>query len=108
VAMHAVSIEVEAGEAAEGLRLAERVDHDRSPSIERRVAFLLEQAKRYTQRREFAGALLLLQAASREAPEDMVHRRAARNVLRSVVQRGRRGVATEAMRLAEHVGMPIG
>ncbi|WP_083255106.1 helix-turn-helix domain-containing protein [Amycolatopsis orientalis] len=45
VAMYAVSLEVESGEAVEGLRLAQNVDHDRSPSIERRVAFLLDQAK---------------------------------------------------------------
>ena len=41
VAMYAASIEFEAGEAVEGLRLAERIDHHRSPSIERRVAFLI-------------------------------------------------------------------
>lgn len=44
VAMHAVDIEQEAGEATEGLHLAEQVDHHKAASIERRVAFLLEQA----------------------------------------------------------------
>jgi hypothetical protein len=43
--MYAVTVEIEAGEVAEGLRLAEQIDHRRSPSIERRVAFLLDQAK---------------------------------------------------------------
>src|SRR6202035_654209 len=74
VAMHAMSIEIEAGETTEALRLAEQIDHDRSPSIERRVAFLLEQAKGYEQRQDYASTLLLLQTANREAPEDVSHR----------------------------------
>jgi hypothetical protein len=108
VAMYAVSVEVEAGETAEALRLAERVDHDHSPLIERRVAFLIEQAKSYTQRRDYASALALLQAAGREAPEDVAHRPAARQLLRTVIHRGRRGIAAEAAQLADRVGLPVG
>jgi hypothetical protein len=104
--MYAVSVEAEAGEAAEALRLAEQVDHDRSPSIERRVAFLLEEAKAYAQRREFASALVVLQAASREAPEDVAYRPAAHRLLETVIEHGRRGVAAEAARLAERVCLP--
>jgi hypothetical protein len=107
VAMYAVSVEVEAGEAAEALRLAEQVDHDRSPSIERRVAFLIDQVKGYTQRRDYASALVLLQRVGREAPEDMAHRPAAHQLLRTVIHRGRRGVATEAAQLADRLGLPI-
>jgi len=107
VAMYAVSVEVEAGEAAEALRLAEQVDHDHSPSIERRVAFLIEQVKGYTQRRDYASALVLLQRVSREAPEDMTHRPAAHQLLRTVIHRSRRGVATEAAQLADRLGLPI-
>ena len=108
VAMYAMSVEVEAGEAAEGLRLAEHIDYGRSPSIERRVAFLLEQAKGYTQRRDFGSALALLQAASREAPEDVVHRPTACQLLTTVIQRGRRGVAAEAAQFAQHAGVSVG
>jgi hypothetical protein len=107
VAMYAVSVEVEAGEAAEALRLAEHVDHGSSPSIERRVAFLLEEAKAYAQRREFASALVVLQTARREAPEDVAYRPAAHRLLRTVIEHGRRGVAAEAARLAERVGLPL-
>lgn len=107
VAMYAVSIEVEAGEAVEGLRLASHVEHGHSPSIERRVAFLIDQAKGYEQRRDFASALTLLAAAEQEAPEDMRYRAGAHTVLRSVVQRGRRQVAAEASQLALRIGLPI-
>jgi transcriptional regulator with XRE-family HTH domain len=108
VAMYAVSVEVEAGETAEALRLAEQVDHDRSPSIERRVSFLIDQAKGHTQRQDYASALVLLQRASREAPEDVAHRRAAHQLLRTVIHRGRRGIATEAAQLANRIVLSIG
>lgn len=107
VAMYAASIEFEAGEAAEGLRLAERIDHHRSPSIERRVAFLIEQAKGYEQRRDLAGALTLLTTAEREAPEDMRYRPAAHAVLHAVVRRGRQPIAAEASQLALRIGLTL-
>lgn len=107
VAMYAVTIEIEAGEAAEGLRLAEQIDHKNSPSIERQVAFLLDQAKGYEQRRDYATALLLLHTAEREAPEDMQYRPAAHAILRTVLTRGRHSVATEATQLAVRVGLSL-
>jgi transcriptional regulator with XRE-family HTH domain len=107
VAMYAVSIEVEAGESGEALRLAERVGYEQSPSIERRVAFLLEQATGHEQRRDYASTLLLLQTASREAPEDVANRPAAHRLLNTVIRHGRRSVAGEAVRLATAVGAPL-
>lgn len=108
VAMYAVSVEVEAGESTEALRLAEQVDQAQSPSIERRVAFLLEQAKGYQQRRDDASALLVLQAASAEAPEDMTYRPAAHDLLATVIHRGRGPVAGQAAQLAQRFGLPLG
>ncbi|MGH3549390.1 MAG: helix-turn-helix domain-containing protein [Pseudonocardiaceae bacterium] len=107
VAMYAVTVEIEAGEAVEGLRLAEHIDHRHSPSIERRVAFLLDQAKGYEQRRDYASALLLLHSAEREAPEDMQHRPAAHAILQTVARHGRRSVATEAAQMAIRVGLSL-
>lgn len=107
VAMHAVSIEVESGEAVEGLRLAGSVNHVQSPSIERRVAFLLEQAKGFGQRRDYASALVLLQTAENEAPEDIQYRPAAHRILRMVIERARRPVAQQAVRVATRAGLPV-
>jgi transcriptional regulator with XRE-family HTH domain len=107
VAMYGVTVEIEAGEVGEGLRLAERIDYRNSPSIERRVAFLLDQAKGYEQRRDYATALLLLHTAERQAPEDMQHRPSAHAILRAVVERGRRSVATEGTQLAARVGLSL-
>lgn len=107
VAMYAVSVELEAGEASEGLRQAERIDPLRSPSIERRVAFFIEQAKGHAQRQDFGSTLALLHATAREAPEDVAQRPAARRLLGTVIQRGRRGVSAEAALLAQRVGLPL-
>lgn len=107
VAMYAVSIEVEAGEAGEGLRLAEKIEPGPHLSIERRVAFHLEQARGYTQRQDYAGALVMLLAVNAEAPEDVKYRPAARAALKAVVHRARGSVARQAARLAGQVGVSI-
>ncbi|SFQ82257.1 helix-turn-helix domain-containing protein [Amycolatopsis rubida] len=107
VAMYAVSIELESGEAAEGLRLAERIEPQHSPSIERRVAFLLDQAKGYQQRRDYARSLRLLETAASEATEDMQFRPTAHKLLRTTIERGQRSVSAEASRLAGQVGLPF-
>lgn len=107
VAMYAVSVEVEAGEASEALRLAERIDPEPDLSIERRVAFRLEQARGYTQRQDYSSALVLLQAVSEDAPEDVKYRPAARTLLNAVVHRARGSVARQAARLSSRVGIPV-
>jgi transcriptional regulator with XRE-family HTH domain len=107
VAMYAVTVEVESGEAVEGLRLAAQVNHERSPSIERRVAFLLDQAKGYAQRRDFVTTLELLGTAEQDAPEDVRFRPAAHTLLRTVIERGRRTESVGAVRLAAHIGLPV-
>jgi transcriptional regulator with XRE-family HTH domain len=108
VAMYVVGIEIEAGEATEALRMAERIDPHRSPSIERRVAFLLDQAKGYVQRSDYGSALAVLQTVSHDAPEDVAHRPVAHQLVTTVIHRARRGVATEAARLAARAGLTIG
>jgi len=66
VALHAVSIEVEAGETAEALRIAEQIDVSGSPSMERRTTFYLQLAACYDQRRDDMGVLVHLQGARRD------------------------------------------
>ena len=107
VAMHAACVELLAGHASEGLHLAERVDHRSSPSIERRVAFLLDQAQCWHQKRDNAQVLLLLVEAEQEAPEDLRFRPAAKSLIIHLVQRGRRSVAEQAAALAGRLGLAI-
>ena len=107
VAIGAVSVEVETGEVGEALRLAERVEPPESLSIERRVAFLLEQAKGYEQRQDYSSALVTVQAASVEAPEDVAYRPAAHRILEKIVQRGRSTVAQQGAALATKLGVAV-
>ena len=107
VAIHAVSIEVEAGQTSEALRLAETIEPDPALSIERRVAVHLEQARGYLQRQDYSSALIMLQAASTEAPEDVKYGPAAHAALNAVVQRARGSVAKQAAHLASRVGVAI-
>jgi hypothetical protein len=88
--------------------LAELIAPDPSLSIERRVVFHLEQVRGYNQRQDYAGALIMLQAASIEAPEGICYRPAARKALHTVVQRSRGAVARQAAQLATRFGVPTG
>ncbi|HKR49225.1 MAG TPA: helix-turn-helix transcriptional regulator [Pseudonocardiaceae bacterium] len=107
VAMHVASIELVTGHAAEGLRIAERIDHRAVPSIERRIAFLLDQAQGWWQRRDNAHLLLLLLEAEREAPEDMCYRPTSRQLIQHLVKHGRRSVAEQAAQMAARLQLPI-
>lgn len=107
VAMHAASVELMAGQASEGLHLAEQVDHRASPSIERRVAFLLDQAQGWHQKRDNAQVLVLLIEAEQEAPEDLRYRPAAKSLIANLIQRGRRSVAEQAASLAGRLDLVI-
>jgi hypothetical protein len=62
VHLHALSIEMLAGESAEGLRVADQVDISRLPSRERQWTFTLEVARCYDQRRDDAAVLVHLLA----------------------------------------------
>jgi transcriptional regulator with XRE-family HTH domain len=105
VGLHAVSIEMEAGEAAEGLRLAGEVDVDRAPSIERRATFFLEQARCHHQRREDEAVLLHLLNAERQSPQDVGNNALARDLVRGLLRRARPSLAPEVRRLAGRVGL---
>ncbi|MEV8635386.1 helix-turn-helix transcriptional regulator [Streptosporangium sp. NPDC051023] len=76
VELHSVSIEMEAGETAEALRVADQIDTSHLPSLERRFTFLLEVARCYDLRREDAAVLVHLLDLLQVAPEDL-----ARSVL---------------------------
>lgn len=102
-ALHAVSVEMETGEAAEALRLADDVDVTRCPSIERRATFALEMARCYGLRHEDPGVLLHLLAAEREAPEDMRHNVLARDLVRGLLRRARPSLAPQVRELAQRI-----
>lgn len=69
--LHAVSAEMSDGDAVEGLRLADRVDVSKLPSMERRFTFGLEVARCYDLRRDDAAVLVHLLELEEFVPEEL-------------------------------------
>ena len=105
VALHAVSVEVEAGETAEALRIAQEIDVSGSPSMERRTTFYLQLAACYDQRRDDMGVLVHLQGAQETGPEDMRFNSVSRDLVRGLLKRSRSSIAPQARRLAADSGL---
>ncbi|MFR0367544.1 helix-turn-helix domain-containing protein [Streptomyces sp. MCC20] len=89
VELHAMSIEMLAGEASEGLRLADQVDISRLPSMERQFTFGLDVARCYDLRREDAAVLVHLLSLEDLAPEDLSRSPLARDMVQDLQQRVR-------------------
>jgi transcriptional regulator with XRE-family HTH domain len=103
VGVHAVSIEMEAGEASEALRLADNIDVSACPSVERRLSFALDMARCYEQRHDEAGVLLYLLSAEQESPEDLQYNLLARDLVRGLLRRARPSLAPKVRDLAERI-----
>ncbi|MFF4508929.1 helix-turn-helix domain-containing protein [Streptomyces sp. NPDC001401] len=89
VEMHAMSIEMLAGEAAEGLRVADQIDTSRLPSRERQFTFGLELARCHDLRREDAAVLVHLLDLEEIAPEDLARSALARGMVLDLQKRVR-------------------
>jgi hypothetical protein len=105
VALHAVSVEMEAGEASEALRLADDVDVSRSLSLERRTTFALEVARCYDQRRDDPGVFLHLVNAEESGPEDLRYNTLARDLVHGLLKRARPTYAPQVRALAERIDL---
>jgi len=80
VALHQVAVEVELGNAAEALRLADRVDASRL-SPERQARFLVDVARAHAQRRTIAPAVAALTEAQQIALGEVSDSRRVRELL---------------------------
>lgn len=105
VDLHTVSIEMEAGEANEALRMADGIDATRIASLERSFTFTLEIARCYDLRREDAAALLALLELEQLAPEDLARTPLARDLILGIGRKARAMHARQAERLAERIGV---
>jgi transcriptional regulator with XRE-family HTH domain len=105
VDLHTLSVEMEAGESAEALRIAERIDVERAPSLERRTTFYIETARCYEQRRDDMGVLIHLQGAQETGPEDLKFNPMARTLARGLLKRSRSSIAPQTRRLAREIGI---
>lgn len=105
VALHQVSIEMEAGEAGEALHTADRLDTSGLPSMERSFTFTLDVARCYDLRREDTAVLLHLLELEAMAPEDLERTQLARNMVLALMRRARAMHARQAEALAGRLGM---
>ena len=81
-----MSIEMLAGEASEGLRVADQADISRLPSRERQFTWGLEVARCYHLRRDDAAVLVYLVNLEDLAPEDLARSPLARDMLQRLQQ----------------------
>ncbi|MEV5353116.1 helix-turn-helix domain-containing protein [Streptomyces sp. NPDC052693] len=105
VALHALSIDMEAGEAGEALHTADAIDTTGMPSLEREFTFGLEVAACHSQRRDDAAALLALTGLEAIAPEDLARTPLARQLVLTVIRRARAMHARQAEQLAVRIGL---
>ncbi|MCX5207570.1 helix-turn-helix domain-containing protein [Streptomyces sp. NBC_00237] len=103
--LHAVSVEMLAGDATEALRLADQVDTAQLPSRERQFTFILEVARCYDLRREDAAVLVHLLELEELAPEDLERSPLARELVLSLVERSRPTYRRKATALAERLSL---
>jgi transcriptional regulator with XRE-family HTH domain len=105
VALHALSIEMEAGETGEALHTADAIDTSPLPSLEREFTFGLEVAACHSQRRDDAAVLLALIGLEAIAPEDLARTPLARQLVLTVIRRARAMHARQAEQLAVRIGL---
>jgi transcriptional regulator with XRE-family HTH domain len=102
---YAVSINMEAGEGAEALRLADDLDLANLPSLERRATVLLTLARCHEYTKNDAATLLMLLRLEREAPEDLRYRRVTRELVRALLDRTRPSLMPEVRDLARRMDL---
>lgn len=105
VDLHAMSIEMLAGDAAEGLRVADQVETSRLPSLERQFTFTLEVARCCYLRREDPAALVHLLEVEVLAPEDLLRSAPALVMVAGLLKRVRPTYRRQVAGLAERLGL---
>ncbi|GAA0408214.1 hypothetical protein GCM10009530_70690 [Microbispora corallina] len=104
LAIHAVSIAVELGDAGQALDLARDVNTSRM-SHERQARFLIDLAQAQAMRRQIGEALHSLQQAEQLTPEQTRTHKAARDVARDLIQLSGGRPRPELRDLAERFGV---
>jgi transcriptional regulator with XRE-family HTH domain len=104
VALHAVSIAVELGDAGEAIRRAATVDASKL-STERRARFLIDVARAYAQRRKATETVSTLEEAEALTPEQVRSHPFVREMVRDLLRGERRRVNPELRALAQRVGV---
>lgn len=105
VALHRLGVEMEAGETTEALRIADQVDIDGLPSLERQFTFKLQVAMCYAQRREDAAVLVHLLDLETLSAEDACHSPEVRDLVVQLQIRVRPTYRKQVTALADRLGV---
>lgn len=105
VGIHMVSVENEAGEISDALRLADEVDLSQIPSLERKTSHLYQVARCYDCRNNDVAVFVHLKMAERLCPEDFQHRQDVRGMVSTLVKRAKPSYSAEVREFAERIGL---
>jgi hypothetical protein len=105
VDIHGVSISAELRRFGEAVGRAERIDPDQVPSRERRGRLYGEIAAGHLQRRELDQARYFLERSYAESPEEAPYSPLTRGVAVELVRTATGSLKTEAVALAERMGI---
>jgi transcriptional regulator with XRE-family HTH domain len=106
VALHRVSTAVELGRTHDAIALAERVDLDPVPSVERRLTCHLDAARCYARSRNDVAAVHMIQRIHRASPEELRFSVSVRETLRELTGRAKPGLQSELRPLLAAAGLP--
>lgn len=105
VAMHGVHLAGEEGDAAEALRLADRLDINPALPLERRTRYLVEVMNANRLRRDDLATLYMLKSIEQESPEEIRYYPAVREAIRDLLKRERSTYKRDLRALATRVGV---
>lgn len=103
--IHAVSVATDLRTPGAALTRAETIDLATVPSVERRSRVLVELARVQRQRKDHAGALHWMRRAVDESPESVRYTPVARGLVADLVKAAKGPLKTDAVGLAESVGV---
>lgn len=104
-AITAVTVEVELMRGGQAIDIADRVDPDSLPSVDRRARMWLETARGFDQRRDHTAALHVLRKATSISTEAMQCHPLARTLAARLATSGGALVRSEARELARDLGV---
>lgn len=105
VDFHQVSVAVDLRTSRQALALADDIDPDAMPSVERRARLWVEVARGHLQRGDTTAALHVMQMAHRIGAETVAYTPSARTAVADLWREAPRALRPEAARLAERIGL---
>ena len=108
VDLHGISVGVDLRTPGTALQRSEEIDLDTVPSAERRSRVLIELARAQHQRHDHAGTLHYMNRAQAASPECVRYTPVARGLVSDLVREVRGPLKTDAVALADTVGVLAG